>query len=106
MLKQKRIVDDKLCASYRFMPCLVCRDTFGIVGHHIKSKGSGGHDIDENLMPLCVAHHSEVHNIGLVSFSKRYAKVRVFLKGMGWYLCQFKNKWYLSVDKLKKYGLH
>jgi len=30
--------------------------------HHIKTKGSGGHDIKNNLITLCPKHHDAFHN--------------------------------------------
>ncbi len=29
--------------------------------HHIKTKGAGGADIEENLILLCMKHHNMVH---------------------------------------------
>ncbi len=39
--------------------------------HHVKSRGAGGPDA-ENMVPLCRAHHSELHQIGVTEFQLRY----------------------------------
>ena len=38
---------------------------------HIRSRGAGGAD-HQNLLPLCVLHHHEQHEIGKLSFEARY----------------------------------
>jgi Putative HNHc nuclease len=82
-LKQKRIVNRELLNSYHSMNCVVC----GLAPCdpcHIKSKGSGGHDVMWNLMPLCRTHHTESHKIGILTFSKRYDAVMEWLKNNNW----------------------
>ena len=54
--------------------------------HHIKSRGSGGGDEKWNLMPLTAEEHTEVHQIGLVAFSRKYPKVKAWLEVHGWSL--------------------
>ena len=83
--KSKRIVDRALLYTYHSMPCLVCNSVGSTVGHHVKSKKSGGDDVKENLMPLCWEDHAKVHNIGLMSFSKNI-KVYDWLIENGWYI--------------------
>lgn len=39
--------------------------------HHVKSRGAGGPDA-ENLVPLCRAHHTEAHTVGITEFQLRY----------------------------------
>ena len=36
--------------------------TAGLDPHHIKSKGSGGGDVPENLITLCRGHHNEAQD--------------------------------------------
>lgn len=83
--KQKRIVNKELCDSYREMRCAVCFMKGGglICGHHIKTKGSGGHDHSKNLMPLCQQHHREVHDKGLEWFVNEYDTAREYLEWLG-----------------------
>lgn len=59
-------------ASYREKPCVVCGAIDGTVAHHIKTRGAGGNDLRENLITLCALHHKEVHDIGTVTFFKKY----------------------------------
>jgi hypothetical protein len=53
--------------------CEIENDCFGPVDrHHIKTRGAGGKDIEENIIFLCRKHHTEVHAIGRVTFFKKY----------------------------------
>lgn len=83
LLKPKRIKDKKLTDSFEFKACLVCGKRLSC-GAHIKSKGSGGDDVPENLLTLCKWHHSEQHNIGIISFAKKYKLVMNFYLAHGW----------------------
>jgi predicted restriction endonuclease len=69
-------------------PCIVCGWRVGgmVTFHHVKTRGSGGNDEEHNLMPLCAWHHVETHNIGTVSFSKKYPNVNNWLISNGWSL--------------------
>jgi len=78
-----RIKDLKLLESYRGIPCAVC-GSLVTCAHHIKSKGSGGHDVESNLMALCQQHHNEVHQYGLRLFVDKYPQVEHVLKSKGW----------------------
>ena len=60
--KVKRIKDPKAVNDARLLWCEYCGKTGVIHVHHLKSKGSGGHDTPENLMSLCKDCHSAVHN--------------------------------------------
>lgn len=70
--KPERVVNKALINSYRGKSCALCGKNEGTVGHHIKTRGAGGGDVRENLVPLCVSHHAEVHNIGSLTFAKKY----------------------------------
>lgn len=65
------------------MSCLCCNNRTVDV-HHIKTRGSGGGDDMWNLMPLCRMHHSEVHRLGLIKFSRKYINVGLYLDKNGW----------------------
>ena len=54
--------------------------------HHIKSRGSGGPDEAWNLIPVCLEHHNEVHNIGLYEFAEKYPSVGDWLVIHDWYI--------------------
>lgn len=91
----KRIVDKKLLEEYREKPCAVCGISGGglVTGHHIKSKGSGGHDTEENLMAMCFKHHREVHDKGLKTFVNKYPEIEAILVLKNWKRCQFDGTW-------------
>jgi predicted restriction endonuclease len=51
---------------------------------HIKTRGSGGGDEQENIMPLCRLHHIEQHKIGIITFVEKYLQVRAYLQARDW----------------------
>lgn len=57
--KTTRVVDRKAIAAERKPYCEVCGAQAHGEPHHIKTKGSGGHDIRENLIQLCWSCHYE-----------------------------------------------
>lgn len=65
--KPRRVVDKKLIQRIHEIGCCeYCGSRFNLQVHHIKSRGSGGHDVPENLILLCYVCHNKVHagNIG------------------------------------------
>jgi hypothetical protein len=61
----KRIKNNGICqipGCYGFQP---------YEPHHIKSKGSGGDDVSENIVRLCFDHHRQAHN---AKFDKEYLR--------------------------------
>lgn len=65
------------------MRCLVCNRDHADRAH-VKTRGSGGGDEPENIMPLCRLHHIEQHKIGIITFVEKYSQVRAFLESRGW----------------------
>lgn len=67
-----------LLKKYQSKPCVLeGSDCYGnVAGHHIKTKGSGGDDIDINIIPLCSGHHTlrddSVHRMGVLSFYEHH----------------------------------
>ena len=59
--KVKRIVDREAVNAARLTYCEYCGKTGIIHVHHLKSKGSGGHDTPDNLISLCIFCHSKAH---------------------------------------------
>lgn len=43
------------------MPCMGCLAPGPSEAHHVKTKGSGGDDVWNNVMPLCRACHTLWH---------------------------------------------
>lgn len=77
------------------LSCIVCNlNSKGMVTfHHIYTRKAYPEYSKSafNLMPLCLWHHNETHNIGTVSFSKKYEPVNNFLISNGWELVS--GKW-------------
>lgn len=76
----------------------MCRDTNGTVADHIKTFGSGGLCIHENLWALCPTHHLEKGNLGLTTFVNKYKQLEPYLKGKGWEYIEFTDKWVRTMD--------
>jgi len=88
-----RIKNDKLLKSYHKRVCCSCGHIGQVAGHHIKSKGAGGDDIDENLLPLCQHCHILVHNLGLKKFAEHRPGVKEALSIKDWSFCEHREKW-------------
>lgn len=58
--KQKRIVDKKLLKNKKGI-CEICRKKTHTEKHHIKTKGSGGDDTEDNLIEVCRICHTKIH---------------------------------------------
>ena len=59
--KPRRVRDKKAIAQARKEWCEVCGKPGIVHVHHIKSKGSGGDDLPENLISLCPSCHDKAH---------------------------------------------
>jgi hypothetical protein len=64
--------------------CIACGAHPPSDAHHIKSRGSGGDDRAENLIPLCRKHHTLWHQLGPGLFLDKFPHVLVHLKKLGW----------------------
>ena len=60
---------------------------------HVKSRGAGGKDSPWNLMPLCRAHHTARHALGVRQMAAKYWRYRKWLERNGWYYCIITQKW-------------
>lgn len=60
--KNKRIVNKKLINKKKHNCEYCCKKNCYTNTHHIKSKGSGGNDTEENLIELCGDCHRKVHD--------------------------------------------
>lgn len=54
-IKNKKILKEKVGK------CKVCGKSGQTEKHHIKSKGSGGNDVEENLIEVCRVCHTKIH---------------------------------------------
>lgn len=96
--KPQRIVNRKLLDSYQGQPCAVLGPKSDVGGresayhwgkidpHHIKTRGSGGDDVDENLANLCRWHHRCIHNDGIKTFIEKWHIDPSILKKLEAYL--------------------
>ena len=76
------------------LPCEICGTTQHICGHHIKSVGSGGDDVIENLISLCIYRcHRLIHDIPMRDFCLRNPKIINILLSKGWEFNDFTKKW-------------
>jgi len=65
----------------RAMNCFVCMARPPSDAHHWRTKGAGGQDHEDNLVPLCRKHHVEFHNKGRKTFFSEYGdRINVFRK--------------------------
>ena len=89
-----RIVDKTLVNSYRNEPCIVCGASLNTVAHHVKTKKSGGHDIEMNLVPVCFEHHREWHDKGNTFMADKYKTVSVWFNVNNWIYCLTSKKYF------------
>lgn len=82
-MKKKRITDKKLLAKLKELPCVICGKSPSDPCH-IKSVGSGGDDVSDNLLSMCRVHHTEQHTIGFFKLSQKYPKLVNILASKGW----------------------
>lgn len=61
--------------------------------HHVKSRGASGSDDIWNLCPLSRRYHTEIHSIGMTTFSKKYPQFEKWLLANGWFYNEQLNKW-------------
>lgn len=59
--KNKRIENKKLLKDKKKI-CQLCGRTGQTEKHHIKTKGSGGDDTEENLIEVCRKCHRLIHD--------------------------------------------
>lgn len=58
--KEKRIVNKKLLKDKKCI-CEICGKKGQTEKHHIKTKGSGGNDTEDNLIEVCRICHTKIH---------------------------------------------
>lgn len=83
LAKIKRQVDKELLEAVRELPCMAKGCPPPNHAHHISSRGSGGDDMADNVVALCMVHHTEYHKIGPVRFLKKYPLFKTWLELAG-----------------------
>ena len=78
-VKPKRIVDKHMLGYVRLKPCVCCRRTPSNP-HHVTTIGAGGHDVENNLMPLCFEHHVLIHQYGISKMISIFPEVLKWLE--------------------------
>jgi 5-methylcytosine-specific restriction endonuclease McrA len=74
--KPKRTIDKNVIEKCReFGTCMLGGDCFGDLDvHHINSRGSGGGDVERNVILLCRRHHILAH-AGKISKAVLYKRL-------------------------------
>lgn len=90
--KPTRIRSKASLEAARSQPCVVCGKN-GVDAHHIKTRGSGGHDTHENLLSLCRLDHQRVHLYGVSKMAEMYPRFREYLVTKGWEFSEARGKW-------------
>jgi hypothetical protein len=102
LTKPQRIEDEELLARRRIEACWVCgrasRADLRNQASHIKTRGSGGDDLEWNVISKCARCHSEWGTVGAVTFIKRHPAFGSRIYALGWYVVNGK----LWNDKLAK----
>ena len=64
--------------------CLICETDIGTHGSHVKSKGSMGACIPENVYCSCYIHHREFEFLGINGMAKKYKVFNAWLEFNKW----------------------
>lgn len=99
-MKKKR--DTEVAASIKKEnSCLCCGSFYQVEGHHVKSFGSGGPCLPENMAPVCRVHHGRWHNKGSVWMADTWPRVRKWLISNGWEIVTYGD----GTKKWKNYNI-
>lgn len=79
--------------------CTACNNKGDLDLHHLISRGAGGPDSEENLMPLCRLCHTRLHVKGLLHMTEQFPQLVKWLKGSGWELTDWPKKRWLPPFK-------
>ena len=90
--KQKDILWSRMIKSRDGGQCVICGSTKDVDPSHIKSVGSGGGDVEYNLVAHCRRHHIEWHKLGPFQFFRRHPIMVDILEALGWEICWLKGK--------------
>jgi len=82
-MKRRRVEDKGLIESVKQLPCAAC-GRYGVDADHVKTRGAGGDDVLNSMMPLCREDHVKRHQMGLLWLSNKYEGVRSWLAQNGW----------------------
>ena len=91
-MKPRREVNQDLVEFVRTLPCIACALPGPNHAHHVQTRGAGGGDTWNNLMPLCADHHGAWHQ-NPSRFIRKFPSVYTWLFEGGRH------------DVLKRYGI-
>lgn len=93
-MKSKRIENKDLLDFIKELSCICCEtQSNDVCAHHVRTVGSGGHDIAENLMPLCQSCHVKIHAIGTSAMARQHPNVKKWLTLANWEYDLKRDKW-------------
>lgn len=81
--KKKQRHNPELISEVKSKPCAACgKSSFYELNdaHHVTTRGAGGGDTYDNLMPLDRQHHTELHQIGYKKMCEKYPSVKEWLE--------------------------
>lgn len=81
--KTKRRVDRDVIALVKSYPCCVCGTNTDVDADHLSHQGSGGHDDETNLIPLCRSDHIRRHAKGICWLLETYPLVKKYILTLG-----------------------
>lgn len=80
------------------LPCCACGSNGPNDIDHIKTRGAGGDDSDENIWVLCRQCHSKRHHFGLNALTQIYPHLIDILISKGWHYENYKGRWTRYLD--------
>ena len=73
LFKVKPVRDKKYIKFIKELSCIVCQAPPPSDPHHSETGGRGTKASDTTAIPLCHAHHNELHCTGKKTFATKYA---------------------------------
>lgn len=98
--KNPPVQDRAFLDSLKVQPCAAC-GLGPCDPAHIKTRGSGGGDTWDNVLPLCREHHTEQHKRGMRFMELRYPALAHQLKIRGWRYDSFLLRWERSGGEIQ-----
>lgn len=81
--KNKRTEDKELLETVRSINCIGCLKDPPNEAHHVTSRGAGGDDSWDNVMPLCQACHYRWHLRGPGYMIENHPAIKTWLEMAG-----------------------
>lgn len=78
--KPIRVVDKELIEEVKLLPCMGCGVEPCGEADHVTTRGAGGGDTADNLIPLCRTCHTTRHAVGWGKFIEGHPVVRNWMR--------------------------